>query len=707
MLSHSVSGRFFGVQFQAVQVVRAQRRGRVVWALLAALAFAFSPFALAAEPQFTSTQLMLGPVEQAQAQQDAPLPTVATRSAGLTIVPIFDSSITNDPQSANIQATINAAIAEYQANFADQVTVSIKFQQVSTGLGGSSTYNGTFSYSTFLTKLIAHASTPDDFSSTFVLGLASVGNSNNPVNGNAYITVATANARALGFSANPPTGSPDSTISLNIAATNITAADTDPSKYPLHAVVCHEMDEALGLRSALNNLHNGDAAPTGGVAPEDLFRYASIGTRSFDTNVNTAAYFSPDGGSLLAARFNQNQGGDFSDWYSPGGQVPQIQDAFGTAGSSPKLGVELRALDVIGYTRNLPNLAPYQPGGWSAPIVVSTVTGTTTDSASLTSTDTLYVDFCYANLSSTVQTVNPFTVKLLVDGNVATTVTQPAYLGYFYKYAVNYNLGKLSAGTHTLELVVNPDGSVPESDPTDNTYTKTITVKAGVANTPPAIVSAPSFTPQAPAANAPVTFSVAAADSDNDPLTYAWNFGDGSTGTGVSPMHTYAAAGTYSVTVTVSDGHGGTASGNVSVTVLTALQTSSATKQSFALNFKTGADALDIAIANADFKSLANGQTVSIQIGTQQVDTAVLSRGKGAGQFGKFTVNATNGTLEYSETGKGVALGTLLAPYGAVNKTVSGITVNVPIYMDANGKRYGNTYAFTYSANKGKSGKGM
>ena len=49
-------------------------------------------------------------------------------------------------------------------------------------------------------------------------------------------------------------------------------------------------------------------------------------------------------------------------------------------------------------------------------------------------------------------------------------------------------------------------------------------------------------------------------DPDGTITSYSWNFGDGTTGTGVNPTHTYATPNTYAVTLTVTNNNGGQAS---------------------------------------------------------------------------------------------------------------------------------------------------
>ncbi|MDB6124717.1 MAG: hypothetical protein JWQ71_3710 [Pedosphaera sp.] len=269
--------------------------------------------------------------------------TIAGATGGLTIVPTFGSSITSDPQSAAIQSTINSAIAVYASKFSNPITVFITFEKVSIGLGSSSSYLQARPYSSYRAALVSHATTADDTAALAHLP----GGSSNPVTGDPSINVNLPLARALGFST--PAVPQDGTISLNTSLMNLSGAETDANKYALFSVVCHEIDEVLGFGSALNNLSNGAPAPTGPVSPNDLFRYDQNGARSLTTDANAIAFFSLDGTTQLA-RFNQTQGRDFQDWYSPGGQTPQVQDATGTLGATPVLGVELRMLDVIGYT---------------------------------------------------------------------------------------------------------------------------------------------------------------------------------------------------------------------------------------------------------------------------------------------------------------------------------------------------------------------
>jgi len=61
--------------------------------------------------------------------------------------------------------------------------------------------------------------------------------------------------------------------------------------------------------------------------------------------------------------------------------------------------------------------------------------------------------------------------------------------------------------------------------------------------------------------------SQGANDPDGDPLSYSWDFADGGSASGQTTTHTFTGNGVFPVTVTVSDGHGGSATNSTNVTV--------------------------------------------------------------------------------------------------------------------------------------------
>jgi hypothetical protein len=263
----------------------------------------------------------------------------------LTIVPTYSGV------DAAAQGVINNVLANYAATFSDAVTVHIKFQGMSSGLGQSSTYFYNVGYAPFITALRADATSAAD-----VTAMTSVPVGANPVTGGALISVTRAQYEAVGLGGvYTPNGTTDwdSVISLNFGIINTSRVGVvSPGKYDLQSVAQHEIDEVLGT---VSNVASGNA----NIRPIDLFRYSAPGVRSFGARTDPA-YLSINGGVTNLAGYNNAASGNTGDF---DGAVVRVQNAFGTPGATTlQLGVEITALDVVGF--NTITAVP-EPGTWA------------------------------------------------------------------------------------------------------------------------------------------------------------------------------------------------------------------------------------------------------------------------------------------------------------------------------------------------------
>jgi hypothetical protein len=169
--------------------------------------------------------------------------------------------------------------------------------------------------------------------------------------------------------------------------------------------------------------------------------------------------------------------------------------------------------------------------------VAANDSGITTDQDTPVDVDVLFNDNDVDN--------DPLNVSEVSNGTIGTVTNNNGYVTY------TPNAG--ASGEDNF--------SYTASDGNGGSDTANVSLNVLVANQPPTA----SFTFDCPGQTC--TFDASdSSDPDGSIVSYSWNFGDGNNGSGVQPTHSYATAGTRTVTLTVTDNRSDTGVSSAPVT---------------------------------------------------------------------------------------------------------------------------------------------
>jgi PKD repeat protein len=198
----------------------------------------------------------------------------------------------------------------------------------------------------------------------------------------------------------------------------------------------------------------------------------------------------------------------------------------------------------------------------------------------------------------------------------------PGAVSHTYSAAGSYTVtltivdpkGRLSRASHQVTVT----GGTTPPPPPGGGGAPPPTGTGGTPAPPVGSVPAPQQTDEPPTAayvvktlhrgtGQPVSFDASrSSDSDGSIVAYAWNFGDGSVGSGTNATHAFKRPGTYTVTLGITDSSGLTASTFQTVTVFKAKVTG------FAVRNKTKNGATILVTVNAPGKLFGVGRPVKV-----------------------------------------------------------------------------------------------
>ena len=280
----------------------------------------------------------------------------------MTIIPIYDSSITSRGNAAAIEAAFGAVASEFDHAYARNVTVKIgvSWGKVdgaalpSGDIGASRMELATgYAYADVVGffKAAAAANPTDVNMATLAAHLPA----KSPA-GSLYYAIPYAEAQAIGeLPAKIYADSGYVGFSSSVAWDYNPSNGISPGTYDFEGVAAHEISEVLGRITGLYT-----SRPTY-ATPIDALRYSAPGASSF--SYANSAYFSINGGVTNLGTFNISGHGDRTDWHA----IPaDAQNAYFSPGVDYALSTaDKTLLDILGWGAAAPSITigSVTPGG--------------------------------------------------------------------------------------------------------------------------------------------------------------------------------------------------------------------------------------------------------------------------------------------------------------------------------------------------------